>query len=113
MFIYIIKIFSVIIFLLSLIFLSLKIDKFYNIRKIKHTQVLDIIRLNKNNSIVTLKIGEEGVLLGVSPSNINKIKDIKREDILKIEKELEKNKIYFDKKISFAKKKIKDKKEGL
>lgn len=113
MFIYIIKIFSLLFFLLSLIFLSFKIEKFYSVKKNKHTQVLDITRIDKNNSIVILKVGQEGVLLGVTPSSINKIKDISKDEIINIEKDIEKSRDDFNKNINHIINKIKQKKEGL
>lgn len=113
MFIYIIKIFSLLFFLLSLIFLSFKIEKFYSIKKSKHTQVLDITKIDKNSSIVILKVGQEGVLLGVTPSNINKIKDISKDEIINIEKDIQKGRDDFDKRINHVINRIKQKKEGL
>lgn len=112
MFIYIVKIFSIIVFLLSLVFIAFKIENVSDIRKNKHTQVLDIVRIDKNNSIVTLKVGEVGVLLGVSPSNINKIKDISKNEIIEIERSLEKSKNDINNKIINIKDKIKYKREG-
>lgn len=112
MIIYIIKIFSLIVFLLSLIFLSFKLDKFSYTRKYKYTKVLDIVRIDKHSSIVTLKVGKEGVLLGVSSSNISKIKDISKEDIIEIEKDLQNNKDDINKVIFNIKNKLKYKKEG-
>lgn len=107
MFIYFFKILMIILILLGLIILSIKIDNMSVVRKNKYVKILDITSINRQNSIVTLKIGEEGVILGVTPSSINKIGNLNKEDILNMEQSLNENKRNIDNKIIFMSESLK------
>lgn len=90
MILYLLKILICIPIILILIVLSLKISQGSLLKKYndKYVKILDIVSINKNNSIIILKIGEEGCIVASSSSSMNKIKDLTKEEISKIEDDI-------------------------
>jgi flagellar protein FliO/FliZ len=100
---YIIKVVAFIPIIIILIAISLKLSQktLMQGQANRHMKVLEVINLNKNNSLVVVKIGDEGCVLTSSSSNVNKIKDLTKEDILQIEENIIQNNVkaqqYFNK----------------
>ena len=69
-----------------LIVASIKLSKINsdNINKHKYVKVLERTNLSKDTSIFVLEIGDEGCVLASSPSKIEKIKELNKEDIADI-----------------------------
>ena len=90
MILYLLKILICIPIILILIVLSLKISQGTLLKKYndKYVKILDIVNISKNNSIIILKIGEEGCIMASSSSSMSKIKDLTKEEILKIENDM-------------------------
>lgn len=90
MILYLLKILICIPIILILIVLSLKISQGSLLKKYndKYVKILDIVNINKNNSIIILKIGEEGCIVASSSSSMDKIKDLTKEEISKIEDDI-------------------------
>ncbi|NMS89661.1 FliO/MopB family protein [Clostridioides difficile] len=90
MILYLLKILICIPIILILIVLSLKISQGSLLKKYndKYVKILDIVSINKNNSIIILKVGEEGCIVASSSSSMNKIKDLTKEEISKIEADI-------------------------
>ncbi|MCC0644132.1 MULTISPECIES: flagellar biosynthetic protein FliO [unclassified Clostridioides] len=90
MILYLLKILICIPIILILIVLSLKISQGTLLKKYndKYVKILDIVSINKNNSIIILKIGEEGCIIASSSASMNKIKDLTKEEISKIEDDI-------------------------
>lgn len=90
MILYLLKILICIPIILILIVLSLKISQGTLLKKYndKYVKILDIVNISKNNSIIILKIGEEGCIMASSSSSMSKIKDLTKEEILKIENDI-------------------------
>lgn len=70
-----------------LIVASIKLSKanFPNIGNNKYTKVLERTNLSKDTDVFVLKIGDEGCVLVSSPSKVEKIKELSKEDIKNIE----------------------------
>ena len=68
MILYLLKILICIPIILILIVLSLKISQGTLLKKYndKYVKILDIVNISKNNSIIILKIGEEGCIMASS-----------------------------------------------
>jgi flagellar protein FliO/FliZ len=100
---YIIKVIAFIPIVIALIAISLKLSQKTLIQgqSNKYMKVLEVINVNKNNSLLIVKIGDKGCVLASSGSNMNKIEDLTKEDILQIEENIAQNNIkaqqYFDK----------------
>ena len=82
-------IFNLIIFVPITIFLiiaSIKLTKINSdkINKHKYIKLLERINLSKEVSIFILEIGDEGYVLALSPSKIEKLKRLSKEDIIQI-----------------------------
>uniref|UniRef100_UPI0010343D4F flagellar biosynthesis protein FliZ n=1 Tax=Clostridioides difficile TaxID=1496 RepID=UPI0010343D4F len=90
MILYLLKILICIPIILILIVLSLKISQGTLLKKYndKYVKILDIVNISQNNSIIILKIGEEGCIMASSYSSMSKIKDLTKEEILKIENDI-------------------------
>lgn len=103
MILYIIKVIAFIPIVIILIAISLKLSQRTLIQgqANKYMRVLEVININKNNNLLVVKIGDKGCVLASSGSNINKIEDLTKEDILKIEENINQNNVkaqqYFDK----------------
>ena len=69
-----------------LIVASIKLSKLNsdNINKHKYVKVLERTNLSKDTSIFVLEIGDEGCVLASSPSKIEKLKELNKEDIAEI-----------------------------
>ena len=69
-----------------LIVASIKLSKLNsdNINKYKYVKVLERTNLSKDTSIFVLEIGDEGCVLASSPSKIEKLKELNKEDIAEI-----------------------------
>lgn len=67
MILYLLKILICIPIILILIVLSLKISQGTLLKKYndKYIKILDIVNISKNNSIIILKIGEEGCIMAI------------------------------------------------
>lgn len=111
-------------FVVVLIVVSVKLSK-GNIESLgiyKYTKIVERTNLNKDTDVFVLKIGDEGCVLVSSPSKLEKIKDLSKEEMIEIEVKreqvknrklvnLEKSKINI-KNIAFNKFKLKEKKNG-
>lgn len=73
--------------IIVLIVASIKLSKanFSNIGNNKYTKVLERTNLSKDTDVFVLKIGDEGCVLVSSPSKVEKIKELSKEDIENIE----------------------------
>jgi len=69
-----------------LIVASIKLSKLNsdNINKHKYVKVLERTNLSKDTSIFVLEVGDEGCVLASSPSKIEKLKELNKEDIAEI-----------------------------
>ena len=69
-----------------LIVASIKLSKLNsdNINKHKYVKVLERTNLSKDTSIFVLEIGDEGCVVASSPSKIEKLKELNKEDISEI-----------------------------
>ena len=69
-----------------LIVVSIKLSKLNsdNINKHKYIKVLERTNLNKETSVFVLEMGDEGCVLASSPSKIEKIKGLSKEEIIEI-----------------------------
>ena len=100
---YIIKVVAFIPIIIILIAISLKLSQrtLMQGQANRHMKVLEVINLNKNNSLVVVKIGDKGCVLASSSSSVNKIEDLTKEDILQIEENIIQNNVkaqqYFNK----------------
>lgn len=80
---------SLIIFIpitIILIVASIKLSKLNsdNINKHKYVKILERTNLSKDTSIFVLEMGDEGCVVASSPSKIEKLKELNKEDIAKI-----------------------------
>ncbi len=80
---------SLIIFIpitIILIVASIKLSKLNSdsINKHKYVKVLEKTNLSKDTSIFVLEMGDEGCVVASSPSKIEKIKELNKEDIAEI-----------------------------
>lgn len=96
--------------IIILIVVSIRISKanLENIGIYKYTQVIERTNLNKDTDVFVLKIGDEGCVIVSSPSSIEKIKELSKEEINNLEQkreEMKKAKIlkFNTKKISLKK----------
>lgn len=95
---YIIKLIIFVPMIIALIVISLKLSKINleNVGMNKYTKVLEKTNLNKDTDVYVLKIGDKGCVLVSSPSKIEKIKELSKEEIDKIEDLKEEAKINFN-----------------
>ena len=96
-------------FIIILIVISIKISKpnFEGMGIYKYTQIIERTTLNKDTNVFVLKIGDEGCVLVSSPSQVEKIKDISKQEMQEIEynkKEIKKIKLV---KLNKSKSKVK------
>ncbi len=70
-----------------LIVASIKLSKLNSDRidKYKYVKVLERASLNKDSSVFVLKIGDEGCVLASSPSKIETIKQLSKDEVIEIE----------------------------
>lgn len=70
-----------------LIVASIKLSKLNSdhIDKYKYVKVLERVSLNKDNSVFVLKIGDEGCVIASSPSKIETIKQLSKDEVIEIE----------------------------
>ena len=70
-----------------LIVASIKLSKLNSDRidKYKYVKVLERSSLNKDSSVFVLKIGDEGCVLASSPSKIETIKQLSKDEVIEIE----------------------------
>ena len=85
-------------FIIILIVVSIKLSKpnFEGMGIYKYTQIIERTSLNKDTNVFVLKIGNEGCVLVLSPSQVEKIKDISKQEMQEIEyskKEIKKIKL--------------------
>ncbi|MDB8803896.1 MULTISPECIES: flagellar biosynthesis protein FliZ [Romboutsia] len=85
---YIINLLIFVPLILILIVVSLRLSKasMSTIAGKKYTKVLEVTNLKKDIDLFVLKIGDEGCVLVSSPSKVDKIKDLTKEEINSIEK---------------------------
>lgn len=55
--------------------------------KNKYVRVIDRVQVSKDSFIVILKMGEEGMVLLTAPSHTEKLKELSKEEIEKIERD--------------------------
>ncbi len=85
-------------FIIILIVVSIKLSKpnFEGMGIYKYTQIIERTNLNKDTNVFVLKIGNEGCVLVSSSSQVEKIKDISKQEMQEIEynkKEIKKIKL--------------------
>ncbi|MGL5756432.1 MAG: hypothetical protein ACRCYC_13965 [Paraclostridium sp.] len=70
-----------------------------NMGMYRYAKVIEKLHISKDIHLIVLKTGEEGCVLLISPNNLQKIKDLSKEDIEVIEnnKKNNSNKLKFDK----------------
>lgn len=85
---YIINLLIFVPLIIILIVVSLRLSKasMLTIAGKKYTKVLEVTNLKKDIDVFVLKIGDEGCVLVSSPSKVDKIKDLTKEEINSIEK---------------------------
>lgn len=90
MILYLLKILISIPIILILIVLSLKLSQgtLFNKYNNKYIKILDVVSVTKNNSMIILKIGNEGCIIASSSASMTKIKDLTKEEISKIEDDI-------------------------
>lgn len=76
-----------------LIVLSMKLAKtnMTLIENSKYTKVLEKTTLNKDTEIFVLKMGDEGLVLASSPSKLQTIKSLSKEEVISIEEHIKEN----------------------
>ena len=86
MFKYIVNLIIFVPITIFLIIASMKLTKINSdkINKHKYIKILERINLSKDVSILVLEIGDEGYVLALSPSKIDKLKTLSKEEIFKI-----------------------------
>lgn len=86
MFNYIVNLIIFVPLIICLIILSMKLTKINSdrINKHKYIRLLERINLSKEISIFVLEIGDEGYVLALSPSKIEKLKILSKEEIIQI-----------------------------
>lgn len=84
---YIINLIVFVPIIIVLIVASIKLSKanFSNIGNNKYTKVLERTNLSKDTNVFVLKIGDEGCVLVSSPSKVEKIKKLSKEEIENIQ----------------------------
>lgn len=84
---YIINLIVFVPIIIVLIVASIKLSKanFSNIGNNKYTKVLERTNLSKDTNVFVLKIGDEGCVLVSSPSKVEKIKELSKEEIENIQ----------------------------
>lgn len=84
---YIINLIVFVPIIIVLIVASIKLSKanFSNIGNNKYTKVLERTNLSKDTDVFVLKIGDEGCVLVSSPSKVEKIKELSKEEIENIQ----------------------------
>lgn len=85
-------------FIIILIVVSIRFSKasLEGIGIYKYTQIIERTNLNKETDVFVLKIGDEGCVIISSPSKLEKIKDLNKEEMKEIEekrKEIKKIKL--------------------
>ncbi|MEG2984655.1 MAG: hypothetical protein RR835_08140 [Peptostreptococcaceae bacterium] len=69
-----------------------------NMGMYRYAKVIEKLHISKDIHLIVLKTGEEGCVLLISPNNLEKIKDLSKEDIEDIENNKKNNsKLKFDK----------------
>lgn len=73
-----------------LIVLSMRLAKtnMSFIENSKYTKVLEKTTLNKDTEIFVLKMGDEGLILASSPSKLETIKNLTKEEVISIEEHI-------------------------
>lgn len=96
-----------------LIVVSIKLSKanLSNLGGYKYISILERTVLNKDTEVCVIKIGDEGCVLVSSPSKVENIKDLSKEEIENIEQKQNDTKIKFNKP-SFNKLSLKESKNG-
>lgn len=84
---YIINLIVFVPIIIVLIVASIKLSKanFSNIGNNRYTKVLERTNLSKDTDVFVLKIGDEGCVLVSSPSKVEKIKELSKEEIENIQ----------------------------
>lgn len=74
-------------FIILLIYLSMKYGtrKLQNMQNGKFIKVLERVPISKDNSLVVVKIGDKGYVLTSSASNIDKLMELKDDELKKLE----------------------------
>ncbi|GAB6167691.1 flagellar biosynthetic protein FliO [Clostridium carnis] len=72
---------------LALMYLAFKLsgEKIDKLNKNKYIKILERIQMSKDSSIVLLKIGEKGYVMSISNGKTEKLEEISKEEILKLE----------------------------
>lgn len=89
-----IKLLFALIVVFGFMFILIKISnsKLNKINQGKYIKVLERTNISKDNSIILLKIGNKGYVIGSSSKGIEKIEEISEEEIAVIDKNKEKQK---------------------
>ncbi|NLL29530.1 MAG: flagellar biosynthetic protein FliO [Clostridiales bacterium] len=90
----IIKLLLALVVVFGLMFLLVKLsnNKLNKINHGKYIKVLERTNLSKDNSIILLKVGKKGYIIGSSSKGIEKLEEISEEEIALIDENKEKQK---------------------
>lgn len=90
----IIKLLLALVVVFGLMFLLVKVsnNKISKINHGKYIKVLERTNLSKDNSIILLKVGKKGYIIGSSSKGIEKLEEISEEEIALIDENKEKQK---------------------
>jgi len=89
-----IKLLFALVVVFGLMFLLVKVsnNKISKINHGKYIKVLERTNLSKDNSIILLKVGKKGYIIGSSSKGIEKLEEISEEEIALIDENKEKQK---------------------
>lgn len=82
----------VVVFGLMFLLVKLSNNKLNKINHGKYIKVLERTNLSKDNSIILLKVGKKGYIIGSSSKGIEKLEEISEEEIALIDENKEKQK---------------------
>lgn len=90
----IIKLLLALVVVFGLMFLLVKLsnNKLNKINHGKYIKVLERTNLSKDNSVILLKVGKKGYIIGSSSKGIEKLEEISEEEIALIDENKEKQK---------------------
>lgn len=108
-FLLIIKLIFTLIVILGLIYLSFKLsnEKLNKYTENKYIKILERTQIAKETYILAVKVGEKGYILSVTNSNVEKLSELTKDEIINIENNKKKEKEILDNKFNSILGKIK------
>ena len=87
-FVLVIKVIFTLVFILCLIYLSLRYGggKLQSLQRNKYLKIIERIGLSKDNSLFVIKMGEKGYVVSSSQNKIQVLLDVPSEELKEIEK---------------------------